>query len=118
MTKKERWLRAYKKTRDEYVNDTHIADPGICAKCLIVHPANGCEGCPEETFAIGGFGGCTSRFTYATDSGRLSKKKKKRIIEYHNRAIEWLESQKRFSLKRFSKEILEIDEDIMKRVRS
>lgn len=116
MTTKKKWLEAYKQVRDEYKNNTHDADNDKCVKCNLGefdYNTYSCIKCPESAFDISF--GCLYRFTKASNSRGLSKEKRNVIVEYHNKAIEWLETTKSYSFKKFQAELLRIDNEIRER---
>jgi hypothetical protein len=115
---KERWVKAYKHTLKLYQTDKHLNDSSLCAKCkLTIKMANEitsdyrrCSLCPETAFSS--YNGCVTRYTVAQDSKHLSPIKKEQIIEYHNRAIEFLNSMDEFDMVTVMEELINIDQSI------
>ena len=110
-TKKQQWLEAYEITLGEYQGNIHKADRIVCAKCILVR--EDCSKCPEKVFATENSNlHCLYREAGAQSSRFLSETQRRDLIEYHERAVEFLKSMKRFNFKSFQNYLLKVDEEI------
>ena len=102
---KEKWIKAYEITMEEYANGTHNASIHQCTKCKLANYYDGetCYFCPESVF--GGSFGCLNRNNDAiTVCENVDPKKINRLVEYHKQAIELLKTipTRKFQPKNFN----------------
>lgn len=124
-SKKQFWIDAYQKTLDEYIANTHEADCNTCKKCIStvylyaktkplfsLNVSRVCRLCPESIFSYTFSVPCTYRKCQPDNSVNLKRIEKKRVIEYHKRAINFLKSMNRFNMEKFKQQLLKIDENV------
>lgn len=110
---KKNWIKAYKETLRQYETDTHDNTTYHCSKCILVNiNKNSCINCPEDVFKKLRLYGCLERNNPAVSSNDIRLSTKKKIIEYHKKAINYLENMKRYSKKDFSLYLKKIDNEI------
>ena len=110
MNKREEQIHDYTVTLNKYKNNTNELDPSFCVKCIRVN--NKCQYCPENChdtqYAIAH---CLNRNTKAVASkdANIFGKHIQAVIDYHIRAIKFLNNMKRFNMVSFKNELLRLD---------
>lgn len=127
MYTKEQYLNAYQITLREYQEDTHTLSNHVCAKCILVgynflnSQLSTCNvHCPESIFMIKAKDnfrvGCYHRKIRATSSNTANMEYlKEALIEYHIKAIKYLETVKVFNFKRFQNKLYKLDNELCKK---
>lgn len=121
------WTDAYRKTLEDYQNNSHKITQYSCHKCQLAededaNPNRGlfetdCNKCPEIGITGKASLSCLNRKCRILQLPREENftHEVAAVIEYHKIAVEMMEKRKNFNLKQIGKKLKEIDEQTFKK---